>query len=142
VAHIVFLLILTSFISSIEFYVESLDKSGRCDLQVGSLSNIATSYFMRKEYEKSEKYFHEAMTSLDSAGKDVNDAKASVTRKLAYVLYKQSIFDRAYELYTEGDFLIWFLWLTKKSLPHPYFHFILFATSFIFEHQPRICIWV
>lgn len=87
----------------VEFYSESLDKSGRHDLQVGSLSNIATAYFMSRQYDKSEKYYREAMKSADFAGKEFVGMKALVMKKLAYVTFKRKMYRDAFELYNEGN---------------------------------------
>lgn len=88
----------------IEFYAESIecDPSGRHDLQVGSLSNIATAYFMSRQYDKCEKYYKEAIKSADFAGKEFVDLKALVMKKLAYVTFKRKMFRDAFELYNEG----------------------------------------
>lgn len=91
-----------SFIHSIEFYTESLSKSGKHDLQVGSLSNIATAYFMSKKYSKAEKYFNEALASADFAGKEYAETKALVMTKLAYVTLKRKLYLDAFNLYNDG----------------------------------------
>ena len=88
---------------AIEFYTESLDKSNRHDLHLGSLSNIATAYFMSKNYAKSEKYYQEAITSADMAGADFVSTKALVMSKLAYVIFKRKMYHRAFDLYNEGE---------------------------------------
>ena len=89
---------------AIEFYTESLDKSNRHDLHLGSLSNIATAYFMSKSYVKSEKYYNEAIMSADMAGADFVSTKALVMSKLAYVIFKRKMYHRAFDLYNEGEF--------------------------------------
>jgi tetratricopeptide (TPR) repeat protein len=90
----------------IEFYTESIDKSGRHDLEVGSLSNIATAYFRSRQYDKSEKYYREALDAADKAGKEFVGTKALVMKKLAYVTYKRKMYLDAFELYNQGKLFI------------------------------------
>ena len=53
-------------------------------------------------YEESETHFNEALKELKSSGDKSVDVEATILCKYAYILYKQKLYLRAHDLYTEG----------------------------------------
>lgn len=97
------------YVKALEAYNESLtterDDTFTPIQRVGILCNIATTHFMMSEFEESESHFQRALVEADSSGKYCWDIKALIMSKLAYVLYKREFYNRAYDLYSEGEFL-------------------------------------
>ena len=80
--------------------------------RAGVLCNIATAYYRLGNFEESEATFNQAIEvagSADSEGDGSMDTLATIMSKFAYILYKRSIFRRAYNLYSDGKYTTSFI---------------------------------
>jgi hypothetical protein len=61
---------------------------------------------MSRQYQNAEKYYNEALTSADLAGKEFVELKALVMTKLTYMTFKRKMYLKAFNMYNESKFLV------------------------------------